>query len=131
MTVYAVLRVATRSLVFAGDGARWLVLMSGTIATLYRSTQFPSTGFLRFGVPWLLVCALVLAYRRDRPARVPLLIAYALVGVGSYLERRDRLLQRSRRSSSASSAIAATRASGARTCAAPSGALVGAGAAAR
>ena len=55
--------------------------MASTIATLGRSTQYPSTGFLRFGIPWLLVAALVVAYRRDRPARTPLLVAYALVGV--------------------------------------------------
>ena len=57
--------------------------MSSTIATIGRSTQYPSTGFLRFGIPWLLVCALVVAYRRDRPARAPLLAAYALVGVAA------------------------------------------------
>jgi hypothetical protein len=82
LAVYTVLRVATRSLAFAAIGT-FLVLMSGSIATLLRSNQFPSTGFLRFGVPWLLVCALVVAYRRERPALLPLLLAYATVGVAA------------------------------------------------
>lgn len=80
VTIYAVLRVATQSVAFAGFGTL-VALMSSSIATLDRSAQYPSTGFLRFGIPWLLVCALVVAYRRDRPARKPLVIAYALVGV--------------------------------------------------
>src|SRR3954471_22209582 len=57
--------------------------MASTIATIGRSTQYPSTGFLRFGVPWLLVCALVVAHRGERPARAPMLVAYALVGVAA------------------------------------------------
>lgn len=80
--VYLVLRVATRSLALAALGTL-VALMSSSIATIGRSTQYPSTGFLRFGIPWLLVCALVLAHRRDRPALAPLLIAYALVGVSA------------------------------------------------
>jgi hypothetical protein len=82
VTVYVVLRVATRSLVIAGLGT-FVALMSSSIATIGRSTQYPSTGFLRFGIPWLLVCALVVAYRRDRPTRTPLLVAYALVGIAA------------------------------------------------
>ena len=66
--------------------------MASTIATIGRSTQYPSTGFLRFGIPWLLVCALVVAYRGERPARTPTLAAYALVGVAADLELRDGLL---------------------------------------
>ena len=80
--VYVVLRVATRSLAFAGIGT-FAALMSSSIATIGRSAQYPSTGFLRFGIPWLLVCALVVAYRHDRPARAPLLVAYLLVGVAA------------------------------------------------
>ncbi|MDX6561548.1 MAG: hypothetical protein QOD65_1362 [Gaiellales bacterium] len=80
--VYVVLRVATGSLAFAALGT-FAALMASTIATIGRSTQYPSTGFLRFGIPWLLVCALVLAYRRERPARAPLVAAYALVGVAA------------------------------------------------
>jgi hypothetical protein len=80
--VYLVLRVATRSLPFAALGT-FLALTSGSIATIGRTTQYPSTGFLRFGIPWLLVCALVIAYRRDRPALAPLLAAYALVGLAA------------------------------------------------
>ena len=45
--------------------------------------MYPSTGFLRFGVPWLLVCALVVAYRGERPRRIPLAAAYALLGIAS------------------------------------------------
>ena len=82
VTVYVVLRVATRSLAFAALGT-FAALMASSIATVGRSTQYPSTGFLRFGIPWLLVAVLVMAYRRDRPARTPLVIAYALVGVAS------------------------------------------------
>ena len=82
IAVYLVLRVATRSLALAGIGT-FAALMSSSIATIGRSAQYPSTGFLRFGIPWLLVCALVVAYRRDRPARGPLLGAYALVGAAA------------------------------------------------
>lgn len=82
VAIYVVLRVATRSLVFAGLGT-FVALMASSIATIGRSTQYPSTGFLRFGIPWLLAVALVIAYRRDRPTRAPLLIAYALVGIAS------------------------------------------------
>ena len=78
--VYVVLRVATRSLAFAALGT-FIALIASSIATIGRSTEYPSTGFLRFGIPWLLVAALVVAYRRDRPAPAPLLLAYALVGV--------------------------------------------------
>jgi hypothetical protein len=78
--VYAVLRIATRSATFAALGT-FAALTASVIATLGESTQVPSTGFLRFGLPWLVVCALVVAYRRDRPSRLPLLIAYALVGI--------------------------------------------------
>ena len=77
--VYTVIRVATRSAVFAGLGT-FAALTASVIATQGRTTQVPSTGFLRFGLPWLIVCALVVAYRRDRPSRLPLLIAWALVG---------------------------------------------------
>ncbi len=80
--VYVVLRVATRSLAFAALGT-FVALMASTIATIGRSTQYPSTGFLRFGIPWLLVCALVVAHRGERPARTPTLVAYALVGVAA------------------------------------------------
>jgi hypothetical protein len=80
--VYLTLRVATRSLTLAACGT-FTALMASSIATIGRSTQYPSTGFLRFGVPWLLVCALVLAYRREQPARVPLGCAYALVGLAA------------------------------------------------
>ena len=80
--VYVVLRVATRSLAFAALGT-FVALMASTIATIGRSTQYPSTGFLRFGIPWLLVCALVIAHRGERPGRVPMLAAYALVGVAA------------------------------------------------
>jgi hypothetical protein len=80
--VYAVLRVATRSLAFAALGT-FVALMASTIATIGRSTQYPSTGFLRFGIPWLLVCALVVAHRGERPGRAPTLVAYALVGVAA------------------------------------------------
>ena len=82
VAVYVVLRVATRSLAFAALGTS-VALMASSIATIGRSTQYPSTGFLRFGIPWLLAAALVVAYRRDRPARAPLLVAYALVGIAS------------------------------------------------
>jgi hypothetical protein len=82
VAVYVVLRVATGSLAFAALGT-FAALMASSIATVGRSTQYPSTGFLRFGVPWLLATALVVAHRRDRPARTPLLVAYALVGVAS------------------------------------------------
>jgi hypothetical protein len=82
VAVYAVLRVATRSLAFATLGT-FAALVSSSIATIGHSAQYPSTGFLRFGIPWLLVCALVAAYRGDRPARVPLLMAYVLVGVAA------------------------------------------------
>ena len=80
--VYVVLRVATRSLAFAALGT-FVALMASTIATIGRSTQYPSTGFLRFGIPWLLVCALVVAHRGERRARTPTLVAYALVGVAA------------------------------------------------
>ena len=82
VSVYTVLRVATRSLVFASVGT-FAALMASSIATVARITQYPSAGFLRFGVPWLLVCALTLAYRGDRPARGPLLAAYAIVGLAT------------------------------------------------
>ncbi len=82
LTIFAVLRIATRSLAFAAAGT-FAAMLASTIATVGRTTQYPSTGFLRFGVPWLLVCALVIAYRRERPARGPLLAAYALVGVSA------------------------------------------------
>ncbi len=80
--VYLTLRVATGSLALAACGT-FTALMASSIATIGRSTQYPSTGFLRFGVPWLLVCALVLAYRREKPARVPLACAYALVAAAA------------------------------------------------
>ena len=65
-TVYVVLRVATRSLALAALGT-FAALMSSSIATLGRSAQYPSTGFLRFGIPW---SARVRARRRlpPRPA---------------------------------------------------------------
>ena len=40
------------------------------------------------------ICALVLAHRRERPARRPLIAAYALVGVARGVELRDGLLYR-------------------------------------
>jgi hypothetical protein len=79
-TIFAVLRMATRSLAFAAAGT-FAALLASTIATMGRTTQYPSTSFLRFGVPWLVVCALVAAYRRDRPSRPALAAAYALVGL--------------------------------------------------
>ncbi|HEY3613193.1 MAG TPA: hypothetical protein VGK92_05780 [Gaiellales bacterium] len=82
LTVFAVLRIATRSLAFAAAGT-FAAMLASTLATVGRTTQYPSTGFLRFGVPWLLVCALVVAHRRERPARGPLVVAYALVGVSA------------------------------------------------
>ena len=55
-------------------------MLASTIATVGRTTQYPSTGFLRFGVPWLL------GARSSSPTAAsagprPLLAAYALVGV--------------------------------------------------
>ncbi|MDP9258839.1 MAG: hypothetical protein M3Q31_20140 [Actinomycetota bacterium] len=82
LAVYVVLRVATRSLAFAAIGT-FAALMSSSIATIGRSGQYPSTGFLRFGIPWLLVCALAVAFRRDWPERAPLVVAYLLVGVAA------------------------------------------------
>jgi hypothetical protein len=74
--------MATRSLAFAAGGT-FAAMLASTIATVGRTTQYPSTGFLRLGVPWLLVCALVAAYRHERPARGPLLAACALVGISA------------------------------------------------
>ncbi len=82
LAIYVVLKTATRSIVLAGAGT-FVATMSGPIATVGRVTQYPSIGFLRFGITWLIVAALVLAYRRAQGARAPMAAAYVLVGISS------------------------------------------------
>lgn len=82
ITMFSVLRIATRSLAWATAGA-FCAAVAGPFATMERSFQFPSTGFLRFGPTWLMVLALVLAYRFDRLRWRPMAVACLLLGVSS------------------------------------------------
>ena len=82
VVIFAVLYVAVRSIALAGL-ATFVALVAGPMAGSYRNTHYPSVGFLRFGITWLLVLALVMAYRNERVARRPLIVAYVLLGLAS------------------------------------------------
>ena len=82
ITMFTVLRIATGSLLWATAGA-FCAAVAGPFATMGRSFQAPSTGFLRFGMTWLLLLALVIAYRSDRLRWRPMAVACVLLGISS------------------------------------------------
>jgi hypothetical protein len=82
MTVYLVARVGTGSLT-AAAATSLIAFIAGPIATIGSVTQYPSVGFLRFGVTWLLVGALVMAYRNDARGKVFTAVAYGLLGLSA------------------------------------------------
>ena len=81
LTVYTVLRVATRSAAFACAGT-FVGLMASTIATLGHSTSFPSSGSCASASPGC-SCARSSWRTAATGRRGPLLAAYALVGIAA------------------------------------------------
>lgn len=80
--IFVVVRIGSRSVLLAAMGAL-AAIVAGPIGTIARVTQFPSVGALRFGLTWLIVTALVVAFRNDVLSPRAMYVALVFLGLSS------------------------------------------------